>query len=386
MVKRKWWRQGTEQMKDTGNKREGALEDKEKCDEGEGLWARCWRIARVSLSVTIARTLKDAAASVKACVRDRRTVPIRNVLESVLQNNMTCWVMFQKYSTVLVFFDSLLRCVTLRCLVPCISECVFQSMSALVFHCMNIALSVISMCAHLLPRTSSLVSPDGTQNTLSVQQTQSFVFTNEMNHVKKHPGSKSVLIKPIALQDGIKEKQMFWIQCKLYKRGLQFNNRKILPFFFNTSSQAREKEGCVWLPWQQTHLYYSIPSPLLTSSPTCSVDVMQDRITPVAMNPGGLFGSAGSKCNQFVSGFFHSTQRKITAPCWSVQWRTPQLVTNSGSKPGTEWIDRDTTGCRRIETDVQMDGETGWQMCRRGVAAGWGSLGLFLCGDYTNIR
>lgn len=87
-------------------KKEGALEDKEKSGVGEGKWARYWRITRASLPVTIGQTLIDAAASVNACVRGRQTVPVSNVLETFLQNNMTCWVTFHKY----MFWFSLSHC------------------------------------------------------------------------------------------------------------------------------------------------------------------------------------------------------------------------------------------------------------------------------------
>lgn len=105
------WRQGKEQMKDRQKKekkREGALEDKEKSGVEEGRWARCWRMARASLPVTIGQTLIDAAASVNACARGRQTVPVSNVLETFLQNNMPCWVTFQKY----MFWFSLSHCLS----------------------------------------------------------------------------------------------------------------------------------------------------------------------------------------------------------------------------------------------------------------------------------
>lgn len=65
------------------------MEDKEKSDVGEGRCARWGRIARVSLLVTAGQTLNDAAASMNACVRDRKTVPASNVFDSLLQNNKT---------------------------------------------------------------------------------------------------------------------------------------------------------------------------------------------------------------------------------------------------------------------------------------------------------
>lgn len=99
-----------------GQKREGALE-RNKSDVGEGRWARCGRIARASLSVTIGQTMNDAA-SVDECARHRRTVPVSNVLDSCLQNNMTYYITFSVPKVhVLVCFVSLLMCVTLRCLV-----------------------------------------------------------------------------------------------------------------------------------------------------------------------------------------------------------------------------------------------------------------------------
>lgn len=170
-------------------KREGALEDKEKSDVGEGRWARRWRTAPASLSVTIGQTPKDVAASVNACVRDTQIVPMSNVFDSFLQNNMTSWVTFQKYMSWFSLFHCLrawhyavLCCLLLRVTLQ-------VSASASVFYFMHITLSVVTIrgCVRspsCLSFTSSLASSNGTQIRWVYKLCiQTVVFSNETNHV-----------------------------------------------------------------------------------------------------------------------------------------------------------------------------------------------------------
>ena len=66
------------------------MEDKEKSNVGEGRCARRRITARVSLLVTAGQTLTDAAAaSMNACVSDRGTVPVSNILDGLLQKSKT---------------------------------------------------------------------------------------------------------------------------------------------------------------------------------------------------------------------------------------------------------------------------------------------------------
>lgn len=123
------------------------------------------------------------------------------------------------------------------------------------------------------------------------------------------------------------------------------------------------EERDVLLPWQQTHLYYSIPLHSLAATATCyQCQVTRDRIV-----------QAHLQTRVQEAHFDWLTVKSVYFRVQQVQWRTPLFVTNGGWKPSIDWI-------KRCRTDIERQkGKWTDRRVRRcaGVGAGWGSLDLF---------
>lgn len=127
------------------------------------------------------------------------------------------------------------------------------------------------------------------------------------------------------------------------------------------------EERDVLLPWQQTHLCYSIPLHSLASTATCyQCHVTRDRIA-----------QAHLQTRVQEARFDWLTVKSVYFRVQQVQWRTPLFVTNGGWKPSIDWITRCRTG-RKVNGQIDGIGDVlEWEQ------AGEASI-CFLCGDYTN--